>query len=92
MNTSSLSTLALIVRNQPGVLGRISLIFSRRGYNIESLTVSQADDVEIPGYESSAYEFSRMTITCRGDATALAQTVKQLIKLIDVIQAVRTDV
>lgn len=73
-----LHTISLHVRNKPGVLTRISLTFSRRGYNIESLVVS-------PG---KTEEFSRMTITCSGDPDVLEQIIKQLDKLIDVVQAI----
>jgi acetolactate synthase-1/3 small subunit len=73
-----LHTISLYVRNKPGVLTRISLTFSRRGYNIESLVVS-------PG---KTEEFSRMTITCSGDPDVLEQIIKQLDKLIDVVQAI----
>jgi acetolactate synthase-1/3 small subunit len=74
-----LHTLSVLVRNQPGVLVRVSLVFARRGYNIESLVVSP--DI-ING------DFSRMTITCRGDADAFEQISKQLTKLIDVVHAI----
>jgi acetolactate synthase-1/3 small subunit len=74
-----LHTISVLVRNQPGVLVRVSLVFARRGYNIESLVVC-------PGLLDS--NFSRMTITCRGDAETLEQIIKQLTKLIDVVQAV----
>jgi acetolactate synthase I/III small subunit len=72
-------TISVLVRNQPGVLVRVSLVFARRGYNIESLVVS-AD----PGNR----EFSRMTITCRGELDTLEQIIKQLTKLIDVVHAI----
>jgi acetolactate synthase small subunit len=62
-----LHTISLLVRNKPGVLVRIALVFSRRGFNIDSLVVSPAFDAEIAGYKSSPGEFSRMTITCSGD-------------------------
>lgn len=71
-------TISLFVRNKPGVLVRVALCFSRRGYNIESLVVS-------PG---KTEEFSRMTITCSGDEATLEQVVKQLAKLVDVVHAV----
>jgi acetolactate synthase I/III small subunit len=74
-----LHTISVLVRNQPGVLVRVSLVFARRGYNIESLVVSP--DV-ING------DFSRMTITCRGDAATFEQISKQLTKLIDVVHAI----
>ena len=71
-------TIAVLVRNQPGVLVRVSLVFARRGYNIESLVVSA---------DVTNGEFSRMTITCRGDRGTLEQIIKQLTKLIDVVHA-----
>jgi acetolactate synthase-1/3 small subunit len=70
-------TISLVVNNKPGVLVRVALVFSRRGYNIESLVVS-------PTVEGG---FSRMTITCSGDPATLEQIIKQLQKLIDVVQA-----
>ncbi len=76
---SQLHTLSLLTHDRPGVLVRVALIFSRRGYNIESLVVSP--DVTSPG-------LSRMTITCSGDRDALEQIIKQLAKLVDVIHAI----
>lgn len=71
-------TVSLFVKDEPGVLVRVAMVFSRRGYNIESLVVSPA---ALPGY-------SRMTITCSGDQTILEQMIKQLQKLVDVVRAV----
>ena len=71
-------TISLFVNNKPGVLVRVALVFSRRGFNIESLVVS-------PGAEG---RFSRMTITCRGAAGDLDQVVRQLAKLVDVVHAI----
>lgn len=71
-------TISLFVHNKPGVLVRISLVFSRRGYNIESLVVSPA----------ARGGFSRMTITCSGDPDTLDQIIKQLTKLVDVVHAI----
>jgi acetolactate synthase-1/3 small subunit len=73
-----LHTLSILVRNKPGVLVRVALIFSRRGYNIESLVVSA---------DVTNGEFSRMTITCSGDPETLEQIIKQVTKLIDVVHA-----
>jgi acetolactate synthase-1/3 small subunit len=82
-----LHTISLLVRNKPGVLVRVALVFSRRGYNIESLVVSPAISVsEIESHEPG--EFSRMTIACSGDPDTLEQVVKQLEKLIDVVHAI----
>jgi len=72
-------TISVLVRNQPGVLVRVSLVFARRGYNIESLVVS-------PGLKER--NFSRMTITCRGEPETLEQIIKQLAKLVDVVHAI----
>jgi acetolactate synthase-1/3 small subunit len=69
----------MLVRNKPGVLVRIALVFSRRGYNIESLVVSP---------DITNGDFSRMTITCSGNAEDLEQVVKQLAKLVDVVHAI----
>ncbi|MEQ1869731.1 MAG: acetolactate synthase small subunit [Vicinamibacterales bacterium] len=81
-----LHTISLLVRNKPGVLVRVSLVFSRRGYNMESLVVSPALSVE--GMDTTPGEFSRMTITCSGDRDTLEQIIKQLEKLIDVVHAI----
>lgn len=75
-----LHTLSILVRNKPGVLVRVALIFSRRGYNIESLVVGP--DM------SSGDDFSRMTITCSGDPETLEQIIKQCTKLVDVVRAI----
>ncbi|WP_372795988.1 acetolactate synthase small subunit [Pontiella sp.] len=71
-------TLSVYVSNKPGALARIAQVFSRRGFNIESLVVSPAVD----GH------FSRMTISCSGDAEGLDQIIKQLMKLIDVLHCI----
>jgi acetolactate synthase-1/3 small subunit len=72
-------TISIFVRNKPGVLVRCALVFSRRGYNIESLVVSP---------DLTDGEFSRMTITCTGDPETLEQIIKQVTKLIDVVHAI----
>jgi len=71
-------TLSVYVSNKPGALARIAQVFSRRGFNIESLVVSPAVDGQ----------FSRMTISCSGDPTGLDQIIKQLSKLIDVLHCI----
>jgi len=76
--TNAIHTISLFVNNKPGVLVRVSLVFSRRGFNIESLVVSPAAEGR----------FSRMTITCSGDPDTLEQVVKQLAKLVDVVHAI----
>ncbi len=68
-------TLAVLVENKPGVLARVSGLFSRRGFNIESLAVGTTEDLTV----------SRMTIVVAGDDRVLAQVTSQLGKLIDVI-------
>ncbi|MDE5966463.1 MAG: acetolactate synthase small subunit [Lachnospiraceae bacterium] len=67
--------LSLLMDNTPGVLGRVSGMFSRRGYNIDSLTVGITED---PAY-------SRMTVVVSGDDRILDQIEKQLLKLVDVV-------
>ena len=67
--------LSLLVDNTSGVLSRVSGLFSRRGYNIDSLTVGETAD---PRY-------SRMTVVVSGDEQILDQITKQLAKLIDVV-------
>jgi len=78
-------TLSLLVRNKPGVLVRVALVFSRRGYNLESLVVSAA--LSVAGIDAAPGDFSRMTITCSGEPDTLEQIIKQLVKLIDVVHA-----
>jgi len=68
---------SLYVSNKPGVLIRIALVFARRGYNIDSLVVSEGHDPD----------FSHMTITARGDEKGLVQILSQLNKLVDVVHA-----
>ena len=70
--------LSVLVKNSSGVLSRISGLFSRRGYNIESLTVGSTEDLSI----------SRMTITLMADDDVLEQVKKQLDKLEEVIRVV----
>jgi len=67
--------LSVLVENHAGVLSRVSGLFSRRGYNIDSLTVGETHH---PGR-------SRMTIVVQGDDTILEQITKQLAKLVEVI-------
>ena len=69
-------TLIALMEDKPRVLNRISSLFSRRNYNIESLSVGHS---ETPGV-------SRMTIVLNGDDRVLEQVVKQLSKLVNVIQ------
>lgn len=69
-------TLAVLVENKSGVLARVAGLFSRRGYNIDSLAVGVTEDPD----------FSRMTIVVHGDDHVLEQVTKQLNKLVDVIK------
>ena len=71
------ATIGLLVNDQPGVLVRVAQVFTRRGYNIENLVVSQAH----------VRNSSRMTITCVGPEAELHQIILQLNKLVDVIHA-----
>jgi len=66
---------SVLVENRAGTLSRVSGLFSRRGFNIDSLTVGETEDPSI----------SRMTIAVTGEERVLEQIVKQLEKLIDVI-------
>lgn len=67
-------TISALVSNKSGVLTRISGLFARRGYNIDSLSVCATEDPAI----------SRMTIVLNGDEYILEQLTRQLDKLIDV--------
>lgn len=69
-------TITVLVDNKPGVLARVSGLFARRGYNIESLAVSITENPEV----------SRMTIVVGGDTDVLEQITKQLHKLVDVLK------
>ena len=69
-------TVSILVENHAGVLSRVSGLFSRRGFNIESLAVGITDDPTV----------SRITIVVDGDEYMLEQVEKQLNKLIDVIK------
>ena len=71
-------TLVALMEDKPGVLNRISSLFRRRNYNIESLSVGHS---EVPG-------LSRMTIVVRGDDHVVEQVAKQLEKLINVTEVV----
>ncbi len=69
-------TIAVIVENKSGALTRIAGLFSRRSFNIDSLSVGATDNPD----------YSRMTITVHGDRDVLEQVIKQLSKLINVIR------
>ena len=74
-------TLSVLVENKPGVLVRISGLFSRRGFNIDSLAVGPTEHEEI----------SRMTIVVNCDEHPLEQVTKQLNKLINVLKIVELE-
>ena len=74
-------TLSVLVENKPGVLARIAGLFSRRGFNIDSLAVGPTEHPEI----------SRMTIVVNVEESPLEQVTKQLNKLIEVIKIVELD-
>jgi acetolactate synthase-1/3 small subunit len=67
--------LSVLVANHAGVLSRVSGLFSRRGYNIDSLSVGATED---PRY-------SRITVSLRGDDRVIEQITKQVAKLVDVL-------
>jgi len=66
--------ISIVVRNQPGVLMRVAGLFSRRGFNIDSLAVGITQNPE----------FSRMTVTMQADDSTMGQVCKQLAKLVEV--------
>ncbi len=72
-----LQIISLLMENKPGALMRVTGVLSQRGYNIESLTVARTLDPEL----------SRMTIVVDVDAALRQQVVKQMNKLINVLQA-----
>ena len=76
MPTGSSHTVSLLVENKPGVLHRIAGLFSRRGYNIASLTVGPTERPE----------YSRMTIVVRLSSKTVEQVVRQVQKLVPVVE------
>ena len=74
-------TLSVLVENKPGVLARIAGLFSRRGFNIDSLAVGPTEHPEI----------SRMTIVVGVEGSPLEQVTKQLNKLVEVIKVVELE-
>ena len=70
-------TIAVLVENKAGVLARVAGLFARRGFNIESLAVAPTDE-----------RFSRITIVVDAESTPLDQVMKQLDKLINVVDIV----
>jgi acetolactate synthase I/III small subunit len=71
-------TISVLVNDQPGVLQRVSGLFGRRGFNIESITVGESEEKGL----------SRMVIVTTGDDNTLEQVEKQLYKIVDVIKVV----
>ncbi len=72
---------SMLVENSSGVLSRIAGLYSRRGYNIDSITAGVTADPN----------FTRITIVARGDEIILEQIEKQLLKLVDVVDIKRLD-
>ena len=75
-------TISILVENQPGVLYKVSGLFARRGFNIDSLAVGETED----------HTISRITIVVNGDEHIVEQVEKQLNKLISVIKVRRFEV
>lgn len=74
-------TLSVLVENKPGVLARVSGLFSRRGFNIDSLAVGITESDQV----------SRMTIVVDAESSSLEQVTKQLNKLINVLKIVELE-
>ena len=81
MSETGKHTLSVLVENKPGVLARIAGLFSRRGFNIDSLAVGPTEHPEV----------SRMTIVVNVEESPLEQVTKQLNKLVEVIKIVELD-
>jgi|ERR1043166_1322720 acetolactate synthase I/III small subunit len=77
-----LHIISSLVENKPGVLFRITNLFRSRNFNIESITVGTTEQPDL----------SRMTITTKIDESTLDQLIKQLRKLIDVVEVIELDV
>jgi acetolactate synthase I/III small subunit len=77
----STHTLSVLVENKPGVLARVAALFSRRGFNIDSLAVGPTEDPDV----------SRMTIVVNLDDQRLEQVTKQLNKLVEVLKIVELE-
>ncbi|HKH51923.1 MAG TPA: acetolactate synthase small subunit [Mycobacterium sp.] len=80
--TISTHTLSVLVEDKPGVLARVASLFSRRGFNIQSLAVGATEQKDM----------SRMTIVVSVEDSPLEQITKQLNKLVNVIKIVEQDV
>jgi len=79
--TTSTHTLSVLVEDKPGVLARVASLFSRRGYNIQSLAVGATEQKDM----------SRMTIVVNVEDSPLEQITKKLNKLINVIKIVEQE-
>lgn len=80
-NTGCTHTLSVLVEDKPGVLARVASLFSRRGYNIQSLAVGATEQKDL----------SRMTIVVDVEESPLEQITKQLNKLVNVIKIVEQE-
>ena len=74
-------TLSVLVENKPGVLTRVSALFTRRGFNIQSLAVGPTEHEDI----------SRITVIADAEGLAMEQVTKQLNKLVNVLKIVELD-
>ncbi|GAT10159.1 acetolactate synthase small subunit [Mycolicibacterium novocastrense] len=81
MSTAATQTLSVLVEDKPGVLARVASLFSRRGFNIQSLAVGATEQKNM----------SRMTIVVSVDEAPLEQITKQLNKLVNVIKIVEQE-
>ncbi|KUH98369.1 acetolactate synthase small subunit [Mycolicibacterium acapulense] len=81
MGTNATQTLSVLVEDKPGVLARVASLFSRRGFNIQSLAVGATEQKNM----------SRMTIVVSVDEAPLEQITKQLNKLVNVIKIVEQE-
>ncbi|MEV0156439.1 acetolactate synthase small subunit [Micromonospora sp. NPDC050686] len=77
----TMHTLSVLVENKPGVLARVSGLFSRRGFNIDSLAVGETENPDV----------SRVTIVVNAESSPLEQVTKQLNKLVNVLKIVELD-
>ena len=74
-------TLSVLVENKPGVLTRVSALFTRRGFNIHSLAVGPTEHEDV----------SRITVIADAEGLAMEQVTKQLNKLVNVLKIVELD-
>jgi acetolactate synthase-1/3 small subunit len=74
-------TISVLMENKPGVLSRISVLLARRGFNIDSITAGP----------TSNHDITRMTVVVEGDEYVAEEAVKQLEKLMDVVDVKRLD-